>query len=247
MHFGHRPCETDAAAGLAVKNRSPPCMCPCACVYSDIRFCLLSQARPWLSRVSLVPSPGLPVSCFMNASPTTGGSSASAASLPVWCSEAFWRVSSSCLSSGKAANADNILRTILKLHMRCCVHLRRLRIVRFRCRLLVKLLSERGRALVHVRDMAAMLLVCLREERISEHPVLPSEVAADPEPEVVADLEPLHIDVRVLTDDLVDHQTKLVRGMWLGNYLQTKLCRDHKRSARLLLSYARLRGAPFAV
>jgi hypothetical protein len=92
---------------------------------------------------------------------------------------------------------------------------------------------------VHVRDLAAMLLVCLREERVSEHPVSSSEVADN--------LEPLHIDVRVLTDDLVDHQTKLVRGMWLGNYLQTKLCRDQKRSVRLMLSYARLCGAQFAV
>ena len=204
-----------------------------------MRFSLLSQARRWSSHVSPVPAYDIPVSWSMNVSTTSGQSFSSASSLPVWCSEAFWRVASSCLSFGKAAEVDSILRRILRLQMRCCLHLRRLRVVRFRCRQLVKLLRERGRALVHLCDLAIMLRVCLREEHILEHSVLSSGVGAD--------LPPLHVDVRVLTDDLVDHHTKLVRSMWLGKHLQTKLCRDHKRSARLMLLYAGLCGARFAV
>jgi hypothetical protein len=92
---------------------------------------------------------------------------------------------------------------------------------------------------LQVRDLAALLLVCLRDERVSEHPV--------PTEEFAGNLDPIQIDARVLTNDLVDHQTKLVRGMWFGNYLQTKLCRDQNRIVRLMLTYARLCGEQFSV
>ena len=158
--------------------------------------------------------------CWMNATSTSGGDTPHAPSSLAWCNPGFWLASSYRLSSEQAAAADTVLHTVISLHMRCCIHLRRLRSVRSRGRRLSRFLSGRRLALDVVRDLTTILLRIHRDRRLSVPPKSTDDFDGV--------FESIECCVISLTCDLVNQQTKLVRLMWFGNYLQTKLCRDQK-------------------
>ena len=173
----------------------------------------------------------------MNATSTSGGYTPHVPSSLVWCNPGFWPASSCRLSSEQATAADIVLHTVISLHMRCCIHLRRLRSVRWRGRRLSKFLSGRRLALDVVRDLTTILLRIHRDRRLSVPPK-----STDDFDGVFESIERCVIS---LTCDLVNQQTKLMRLIWYGKYLQTKLDKDQKRIIHLTLSYERLSGQLF--
>ena len=173
----------------------------------------------------------------MNATSTSGGHTPHVPSDRAWCNPGFWLASSCRLSSEQATAADTVLHTVISLHMRCCIHLRRLRSVRSRGRRLSKFLSGRRLALDQVRALTILLLKIHRDRRLP--------VPSTPADDFDGVFESIELCAVSLTSDLVNQQTKLVRLILYGNHLQTKLYKDQKRIIRLTLSYVRLSGQLF--
>ena len=173
----------------------------------------------------------------MNATSTSGGHTPHVPSDRAWCNPSFWLASSCRLPSEQAAAADTVLHTVINLHLRCCIHLRRLRSARSRGRRLSKFLSGRRLALDEVRDLTILMLRIHRDLRLSTPP--------KPTDDFDGVFESIELCCVSLTNDLVYQQTKLVRSIWYGRYLQTKLYKDQRRIIRLMLSYERLSGQLF--